>query len=176
MNEEWKTIKDFDDYAVSNIGRVKRIKQDFFNRELKILKQSKYRSGYLKIQLWKNGKCKWKLIHRLVLENFNPVENMNKLECNHKNGIKSDNRLENLEWITHSGNMKHAFKIGLVSQIGEKNSCSKLIGPDVILIKMSFQEFGDKITLEELGKVFGVSPQTICDIKKGRNWSHIKIE
>jgi len=113
----------------------------------------------------------------LILENFNPTDNMDKLQVNHINGIKSYNKYpENLEWCTSSENTKHAFRIGLENNQGENHPSSKLKEDDVILIKMAFREFGDEINLTELGKVFGVSPQAICDIKKGRNWSHIKIE
>ena len=175
--EEWKVISGFEDYMISSHGRVKRIKLDSFNRELKILKPNKHTNGYFKIQLWKNGIGKWKLIHRLILENFNPTDNMDKLQVNHINGIKSYNKYpENLEWCTSSENTKHAFRIGLENNQGENHPSSKLKEDDVILIKMAFREFGDEINLTELGKVFGVSPQAICDIKKGRNWSHIKIE
>lgn len=52
-------------------------------------------------------------VHRLVLATFSPIENMEKLDVNHKNGNKLDNRLENLEWCTRSENIKHSYKNGL---------------------------------------------------------------
>jgi len=93
MNEIWKPIYNFYEYSISNIGRIKRNKKSSGTHVGKILKLKKDKDGYLEIGLWKYKKKYYKRIHRLVLENFNPVENMNKLECNHRNGIKDDNRL-----------------------------------------------------------------------------------
>lgn len=59
-------------------------------------------------------------VHRLILENFKPVENMDKMQVNHIDGNKWNNKLSNLEWVTCSENNKHAHKIGLKSQKGEK--------------------------------------------------------
>jgi len=116
-NEKWIIIEGFNDYQISNMGRIKRIIPDKYNRRLKILKQSKTKKDYLSIKL--NNKSR--LIHRLLLMIFNPVENMDELQVNHINGIKTDNRLENLEWCTNSENHKHAFKIGLECNKGENH-------------------------------------------------------
>ncbi len=62
--EIWKKINNFPDYEVSNFGEVKRVKHDSFNRELKILKVKEKSNGYFEIQLWRNRKCKYKLIVR----------------------------------------------------------------------------------------------------------------
>jgi len=119
VKEIWKTIEDFPDYEVSNLGRVKSFKK---YKEGKILKPQKNNGGYLYVNLWKDGKQYTKTIHRLVLEAFNPVENMDRFECNHKNGLKLYNIYpNNLEWVTRSENQKHAYKIGLKKGLKGEN-------------------------------------------------------
>jgi hypothetical protein len=121
MNEIWKDIKGYEGmYQISNIGRVKSLKRitRFKNRdsvrieEEKILKLAKHHKGYLKAQLRKNDKLKRYFIHRLVAEAFIPNPH-NKETVNHKDGDKSNNTVENLEWMTNQENMKHAYDTGI---------------------------------------------------------------
>ena len=120
MIEKWKIIEDYPDYSISNSGSVKSM---CHNKE-KILKYGLGKYGYLYVNLYKNGKIKTVKIHRLVLLMFKPIANSQDFQCNHINGIKDDNRLENLEWCTAKENVQHAFKIGLTfgSMLGKKHS------------------------------------------------------
>ncbi len=108
MKEEWRAIEGFENlYKVSNFGRV------FSWRSCRFLKQWVTNKGYLQVALCKDGietRCS---VHRLVARAF--VSNTaNKPEVNHKNGIKTKNRLSNLEWVTHQENAQHAVENGLI--------------------------------------------------------------
>jgi hypothetical protein len=103
-SEKWKKISEFDDYLISNQGRV----YSLINR--KILKPQINGSGYYHVSLSKSGKSYTKRIHKLVAHIFmtNPL---NLSDINHKNGIKTDNNVNNLEWTTSSQNHIHARRI-----------------------------------------------------------------
>jgi hypothetical protein len=63
--------------------------------------------GYLCIGLWSEGKKRNFKIHRLVIETFAPADGMEKLDCNHKDEDKTNNKLENLEWMTRKANLNY---------------------------------------------------------------------
>ena len=74
--------------------------------------------GYTEVRLTKDGKTTTTFIHILIAKAFIPNP-YNKPEVNHINGIKTDNRIENLEWCTHSENINHAYKMGLLKPISK---------------------------------------------------------
>lgn len=113
--EIWKPIKGYEDkYEISNFGNVKSLylinRQTKMKRE-KILKQH-MTCGYLKVILRKENKMKNYLVHRLVAETFIPNPE-NKPQVNHINGYKLNNNVSNLEWVTRSENVNHAWINGL---------------------------------------------------------------
>lgn len=108
IKEEWKVIKGFEKYSVSTNGRVKA-------RSGECLLPYKNEFGYLVVSLYSDHQKKQKKIHRLVAEAFidNPEQ---KPQVNHKDGDKTNNNVENLEWTTQSENMRHAYINGLRSK------------------------------------------------------------
>ena len=120
-NEIWRDIEGYEGlYQVSNMGRVKTIERIFTDskgREYKIISQIKQifktKNGYIRVKLWKNGKSKNFLVHRLVAIAF--IDNPNNFRCvNHKDENKENNYVENLEWCDHKYNVNfgnHKIKV-----------------------------------------------------------------
>lgn len=106
MREIWKKINGYGDYEVSNFGAIKSFKYEKINGS--IMHPAPTKKGYLRIKLGDGKISKTFSVHRLVCENFLPNDEDEKI-INHKNGLKYDNRLENLEWVTHSENVRHSF-------------------------------------------------------------------
>lgn len=168
QKEIWKDIKDYEGlYKISNLGRVK-------NKKNYILKLRKDRKGYLIAYLYKKQKMKCKKVHRLVAQAF--IENNNnKPQINHINGLKEDNKVENLEWVTPSENINHAYKKGLHKKYygSNHNNARSIIQYD---IKGNFiKEWGSII---EAAKSYNTSEENIysCLNKKSKTAKGYKWE
>ena len=137
--ERWENIKGFENYQVSSYGRVKGKKG--------ILKPILNVYGYYQVMLYKNKKAYSKRIHRLVLEAFEPEHEPQKNQVNHIDLNKTNNNINNLEWITSKDNCIHVHK-------NKKILYSKS--------QKCFDEFGNKFeSYRDAGRYWGISPNTV---------------
>ena len=177
--EIWKDIKNYEGcYQVSNDGKIKTVsrlikrknKGDFILKS-RILKQLKNNKGYFNIRLCFNNIKKSFTVHRLVANAF-IINFKNKPQINHINCIKSDNRIENLEWVTNDENQHHAKINGTRKGItaGEKNGRAILTEKEVKHIRENSKKWGAKL---KLAKKFNVSKGCIYHICSNKNWKHI---
>lgn len=127
-------IKEFPDYYVTDTGDVYSRKYQPIrnpNSRIKKLKPIKNKYGYWTVALHKDKKQQMCLVHRLVAQAFIPNPE-HKTQVNHKNGIRTDDRLENLEWVTPQENVRHAFDVlknkgSRAGQFGKDNPKSRAI-------------------------------------------------
>ena len=162
--EIWKDIPNYEGhYQASNLGRVKSFK---LGKE-RILKPRLDRHGYYHVVFSKSGKVKKNKIHRIVMLAFVGESD---LQVNHINGIKTDNRLENLEYCTPSENVRHAFDTGLMTdRKGENNNSAKLTRACVERIKYEHQGMLQK----DIAKIYGIDQSLVSLIRSGKAWKHI---
>ena len=175
MAEIWKDVVGYEGmYQVSDRGRARRISKGPGTYPGRLLKPYTDAYGYLRVDLRCNGKRKNATVHRLVAEAFLGPAPSPKHEVNHKNGDRVDNRVENLEWVTRSENLTHAFRVlgsrHGISQ-GEAHGQAKLTRRDVVEIRRLWAT-GD-YTQAELGEMFGVTQSTIHLIVTRKHWKHV---
>ena len=172
--EVWRPVLGYEGfYNVSDLGRVRRIAPPPRGGSRPrspdgILSPMPDRRGYLRVNLKRNGKAQHKFVHVLVIEAFlgpfSPGE-----ETDHKNGIKADNWLANLEKVTPFENTRRAIRLGLRDAVGESNPSAKLSEQDIRAIRrMAATETG-----RELARRYRVSPSLISRIVSRRRWRHV---
>lgn len=168
-----KIINGFEEYAIKENGEVVSLPRKDgrgFNREAKLLKPIYREDWYPIVRLTKNKKRFNRSVHRLLAEAFIPNPN-NLPQVNHKNGVKSDFRLENLEWCTPLGNTRHALITGLrPNNTGDNCIARKLSSMDVRVIKSALLS---GFSQSCIARYFKVHYSTIYLIATGRNWKSV---
>lgn len=172
MEEIWKDIPNLPGYQASNLGQIRsvdrwmqrKIDKNPFLKKGKILTPLDNGNGYLGV----NIKGTRYYIHRLVLSTFCPDHTQEQTDVNHKDGNKSNNCLDNLEWCTKTENNFHAYNTGLHSS-GEKHPQSKYSNDLICFIKEEYQK-GKKVG--EISKELGIAHQYISGILSGKKRRH----
>lgn len=172
MQEIWKDILGYEGlYQVSNLGRIKSCQKIVLHPKggSKLLKEKirklvPDKDGYLVIDLYKNGVGKIYKVHRLVGLAFIQNDESKKI-INHKNGIKNDNNINNLEWCTDSENQIHAFKNGLKKPKINGEKCVMMFEKNTGKFVMEFN------SISNASKYLGCKSADISSILKGRQKS-----
>ena len=137
------------------------------------LKRGLDKDGYEVIRLTDNKKSYLLKVHRLIALTF--IENPNnKPEVNHKNSIRNDNRIENLEWATRAENNRHSWVIGNQCNKGENHPQNKLtneIVKDIFYLRNT-----SKWKQQKIADKFEIDQTTVSDILRRKTWSHVEIK
>lgn len=156
--EEWRTVPGYENYAVSSTGKV------LSRRRGRLLKPIHHHKGYLIVKLGRPENAFG--IHRLVAWAF--IGPQGEMTVNHIDGNKHNNSVQNLEYLTASDNVKHAYRTGLLSNTGVNNKNAKLTEDQVREIKRSSDANVD------CAKRMGIGLYLVQRIRSGKNWKHVE--
>lgn len=180
MNSEYKKIRNTNCYYVTSDGFVFKKTGDYTFKQVDAKSQPS-NSGYVTVYFTtKLGKPSYKLIHRLVAEAFLPKPKYARnLEVNHKNGIKTDNRVENLEWVTRTVNMQKGWKNGQFANVSKAvktkrnamgNKVTELTDIDIRQIRHLKSE---GLKNREIGVIFNLCNMQVSRIVNRRSWANV---
>lgn len=171
--ERWRPIVGYPGlYEVSDHGHVRRVGR-------RVLADRAAPGGYRAVNLWRGGHARGHLVHVLVAAAFlGPVPAGH--EVNHRDGYKGNNHATNLEYLTRSDNLRHAYAIGLRrptppvgrnQPAGEASPHAKLTAAQVVEIRQLYRPHA--YSTRRLAREFGVSQSVIVAIVNGRAWKGI---
>lgn len=167
----WKDIKGHEGlYQVSSDGQIRSYKK--IKGIWQTLKWNIGKDGYARLHIGRGSTRKRMFVHRLVAETF-LAKDTSRPFVNHKNGIKTDNRVENLEWCTRKENSQHAFKLGLnIGRKGEDHINISVLTEEQVLEIREMYKTGNYIQTE-LAEIFKVKQAHISSIVLRKVWKHI---
>lgn len=177
-NEIWKDLLGYENiYKISNIGRVKRLsytririhrngKKCIDKFEDMFIKPVVSVRGYFVLGLYKNGKTKTVYLHRLIAIHFIPNPE-NKPQVNHINGIKTDNRVENLEWCTNKENVIHSYSV-LKNEAGMKGKFNIARSKRVQQFDLSGILITEFLSAKEASRLLNINHESICCCARGK--------
>lgn len=174
MEEEWRLVVGYGGrYEVSSLGRVRICKSHVPHRIGRLRCINTDHCGYRAVAMSVHGKRRTEFVHGLVAAAFIGPR-PHGMEVNHKNGIKSDNRPCNLEYVTPSENMRHASRTGLSTpMIGVTNGNSKFTEDRIVALRSDHAT--GMWTLDELAAKHSMSKKSVQNITKGRSWKHLPL-
>lgn len=186
----WVPIKGYEGfYELNEHGIVRRVpgivvaNQHGGKKFLKgrVLKPNLGVRGYYTVNLTKENKKKNVAIHRLVAEHFmDPPNDKEKTDINHINGIKTDNRIKNLEWISRGENVRHAYKIGLHDQANKTRRLRMLCKSNKISYEIAgeirFMYESSGLSQKQIGEIYNVSQVLVGKIVRNEMWNVSETE
>lgn len=169
--EIWREVVGYEKfYQVSNFGRVK----SFHQGKVRMMRPIKMSDGYCRVCFAVSKNKKSFPIHRLVASAFIPNPK-NLPFINHKDGNKSNNFVENLEWVTEKENSQHAWKNGLCKKrYGAENPNAKFTEEQIKFIRENHKSHDENFGAVPLAKKFGVCADTISKIAYGKTYKNVK--
>jgi len=168
--EVWKDVEGYKGrYKVSNFGKIKDVKKD------RLLKLTPTKKGYLRVRLSDGEKVNKLRVHRVVAVAFlgkhshDGRNQINHIDCN-----KSNNHVDNLEWVSHAENIKHAYENELLGNKGfnETKQLYKTTDKDVKVIRYLYNT--TTLSYKSIGEIFGLNQSTVRLIVKKEMCNHVK--
>jgi len=163
LKEEWK---EYNNYQVSNYGKV-------INKHGKLLTLNADKHGYIGTSITDYDGKRIHGLHRIIatvfILNDDPI---NKIEVNHKDGIKHHNKVDNLEWCTKSENQKHEGKY-IQKRNGEKNCMNKLKEELVIEVYNLCKQ--GEMKYKDIAQIYNLPKSTLSTIARGAQWAYLGL-